>query len=98
MEIVVSICSRQKSKDKAPLPAAQRYTGSHIKLVEAVARERGAPFWILSGKLGLVEAREIVEEYDYLLTDDAVDGLAQEIGAGLAYGGVRRILFYTKDK
>lgn len=98
--IVCSICSREKSKDPKPLPARERYTGSHIKLVENIALEQRAQFFILSGKFGLLHAQERIEFYDFLLTEEGVSFLAARVLRQIVWLPfvVGEIQFYTKDK
>lgn len=98
MEIVCSICSRAKDQDPRHLPARQRYIGSHIAKIEAIAREMEKEFFVLSGVHGLVSADEVVPYYDHLLTDDEVDGISESINRQLAHWGIRNITFFTKGK
>ena len=98
--IVCSICSREKNKDQKPLPARERYVGSHIKLVESIALEQGAQFFILSGKFGLLHAQERIEPYNFLLTEEGVKFLAARVFRQIVRLSfpVSEIQFYTKNK
>ena len=93
--IACSVCSRQKNEDPDPLPARERYTGSHVRYVESVAK---APLYILSGKYGLLEANDPVEYYDYRLTDGDVSALVRVIGTQLEREGIQEVIFYSKSK
>lgn len=96
--IVCSICSKVKSTEAGKLPARQRYQGSHIGKVEAIALEQGVPFFILSGRFGLLAADEGVESYDYLLIEEDVQRLADEIQVKLYEHKIGVVHFYTKLK
>lgn len=96
--IVCSICSRQKSQEAGVLPARQRYLGTHVAAVGLEAQKQGLPFFILSGRFGLVPADEPIPDYDYLLAREAVPELAHRISGQLVRHGVQGIHFYTKDK
>ncbi len=98
--IVCSICSREKNKDPKPLPACERYVGSHIKLVEQIALAQGSQFFILSGKFGLLHAQERIGFYDFLLTVGGVKTLATVVFRQIIRLSfpVSEIQFYTKNK
>ena len=98
--IVCSICSREKAANPEPLPARERYVGSHIKLVETIALEQGAQFFILSGKFGLLHAQERIEPYNFLLTEEGVKFLATRVFRQIVRLPfvVSEIQFYTKNK
>jgi hypothetical protein len=96
--IVCSICSKVKSSEEGLVPARKRYQGSHIAKVEAMALEQGAPFFILSGKFGLLAGDDGVRNYDYLLADDGVQELTDKIQAKLYEHKIGVVYFYTKLK
>ena len=96
--IICCVCSRSKNNSVAAIPAKERYAGSHVATVGAMAQAMGMPFYILSGVHGLVAANELVGLYDHLLTADEVTRLATQIGAQLRELGVKEVNFYTKRK
>ena len=96
--VVVSICSRQKSDEPGGVPARLRYKGSHIAKVEEAARAQRLPFFVLSGKLGLLHSDGLIEPYDYRLEPVGVPGLVQDLREQLKKGGIGEIRFYTKRK
>ena len=51
---LVTYCSKEKRKDKTPLPAVERYLSERIQRVWAWARSEDRPMLILSGLLGLI--------------------------------------------
>ena len=80
------------------LPASQRYIGEHIAKTEKIAKESALPFFILSGKYGLLPAGEKIQNYDYYLEMDAVDDLAKVVEAQLKEFDISEIAFYTEGK
>src|SRR3990167_2674119 len=98
--IVCSICSREKAAGPEPLPARERYSGSHIKLVEDIALEQGVQFFILSGKFGLLHAQERIGPYDFKLTEEGVGFLTARVFRQIVRLPfvIDEIQFYTKNK
>lgn len=98
MEAVCTICSREKDPELTFIPAHQRYRGDHIALVRQFAREKGMPFFILSGKFGLTHEDDMVPHYDYLLTPHDVEALIPTVEAQLMGHGLRKLWLYHKPK
>ena len=98
MVIAVTICSKHKDENTELLPARERYISEHIKKTEAIAEETGLPFYILSGKHGLLAAHEPVSNYDQYLELDAVDDLVVIVESQLRKLGVTEVDFYMEDK
>ena len=98
MKLVATICSRQKDDSLELLPAHQRYTGEHIANTEKIAKNLGLPFFILSGKYGLLPANEKIPNYDYYLEASAVDDLAKVVEEQLRKFNINEIDFCTEGK
>lgn len=98
MEIACTICSREKDPEQKPIPAHKRYLGDHVARVRRIAYEKDLPFFLLSGKLGLVYEDDMVPYYDYLLQEQDVERLIRKVRKQLASRGVHRLWFYTKEK
>lgn len=96
--IVCSICSRKKSRVRELIPARERYLGSHIDIAAKAAGTENLPFFILSGKFGLLAAGEVVVNYDYLLINKDVARLANRVAKQLSRMGTREVRFYTKTR
>ncbi len=96
--VVCSICSRAKALIERPIPARQRYQGSHIALVEKEARKSHQSFFILSGVYGLVAANEEVPYYDHLLSPEEVPVLAEKMTQQIRMWSIDEIHFFTKTK
>ena len=80
------------------MPAEDRYTGEHIAQVKLIARESKNPFYILSGKYGLIFASDKVPYYDYYLEDSAVEALIEKVFRKIQNENITEIEFYSEDK
>ena len=98
MNIAVTICSKHKDENTELLPARERYISEHIKKTEAIAKETGLPFFILSGKHGLLAAEDPVPNYDQYLELEAVDDMVTVVEKQLRDAGVREVDYYMEDK
>lgn len=97
MKIVATICSRKKDPNTDLLSARLRYLGEHVGRVSAIAADTNTPFYILSGKYGLISADEKIPDYDYLLTEDAVEELSEMIAQQIREAGITEIAFYSES-
>jgi hypothetical protein len=98
MKIIVTICSNKKNTTSDELTAAKRYTSSRIKRVKSIAKRRGLPFFILSGKYGLIAKDEIVPYYDHLLSEDEVDAITLLVIKQVQSAAVTSIELYAKPR
>lgn len=98
MKIISTICSRYKNETSELLPAGDRYVGSHIAQVKAVAHDLKIPFYFLSGKYGLISEDTKIPYYDYYLEDDAVDALVRVVASQIHEEKISEIEFYSEDK
>lgn len=98
MKIICTICSKVKLEDGKLLPARMRYTAPHISVVEKIAQEQDAPFYILSGKYGLISGDLKIPNYDYYLEPSATGILSQKIANQLKECGITEIHFYKEKK
>ncbi len=62
---ICTLCSRDKNEEVGLLPARERYVSERIRNVERIANELGVPFYIVSGKFGLLQADELIPYYDH---------------------------------
>ena len=74
------------------------YSREHISRVEAIASRLQHPFFILSGLLGLIPSSMSIPNYDFLLTDEWVENLAQKLSRQLRCYEIVHVLFYSKNK
>ncbi|MFA5966977.1 MAG: hypothetical protein WC805_00460 [Patescibacteria group bacterium] len=95
-KIVCTICSGHKSTLPGLIPAYLRYASSRIDLVHSISDQQKLPFFILSGKYGLINANQSIPYYDHLLLADEVEHLAEIVKVQLKGGNWKSIDFYVK--
>lgn len=98
MKIICTICSKHKREDVELLPARVRYTSPHIQFTEEKSKEFGLPFFILSGKYGIISADREIPNYDYYLEMSKAEELSKAIGEQLRIEKITEIDFYTEQK
>lgn len=99
MQVISTICSRNKSTLSGKIPAVERYQAPYIEKVAAIARYNGKPFFILSGLFGLVESTQPLERYDYVLPSTVVPRLASLVDGQMKKAGIECVtLYYEGDK
>ncbi|MGB1050899.1 MAG: DUF6884 domain-containing protein [Chitinophagales bacterium] len=96
MKIHATYCSAEKSSTPREIPAIERYTSRRIQWVNQRAQRHGEAFFILSGKYGLIKAEEEIDNYDYLLTSDALNEHTQLLSRQLSNLGIQRVTFFTR--
>ena len=98
MKIICTICSRRKKEDSDLLPARERYSGDHIKLVKDIARKSKLPLYFLSGRYGLISGNTMIPYYDYYLEDAVVNTLTKLVVDQIKENKISEIEFYAEDK
>ncbi|MBL4644364.1 MAG: hypothetical protein JKX80_00680 [Candidatus Pacebacteria bacterium] len=98
MKAICTICSRKKNDGAELIPARVRYAGDHIKTTADIAEESNLPFFILSGKYGLISSEEKIPDYDYYLEEQAVDSLAQTVAKQLKERDITELVLHTEGK
>ncbi|MEK7068678.1 MAG: DUF6884 domain-containing protein [Patescibacteria group bacterium] len=98
MKIVCTICSRVKSEESVVLPAQERYLAPHIAQAKVFAEMLELPYYILSGKFGLVRADEPVPYYDHRLKEDEIDRVAGWVMSRIAQDKITHINFCAEQK
>jgi hypothetical protein len=93
------VCSKEKSSERKPIQAIQRYQSEHIQMVYAKAKKAHAGFRILSGKYGLLKPRDKIEWYDQRLTATRARDpkLIQKIKRQLQNQKIKTVTFFTKN-
>jgi hypothetical protein len=90
-------CSKQKSTDEGEIPAIQRYLSQRIAQVNLRATIDGCPFFILSGKYGIIPSDYPLPYYDHRLSVDEVEAMASRVGGQLQAFGVKEIHYFSND-
>ena len=96
MKIHATYCSAEKSRTPGEIPAIERYTSRRIQWVNKRAQKHGEAFFIVSGKYGLIQAKEKIAYYDYLLTSDALEKHIQLLSQQLRKLGIQQVTFFIR--
>ncbi len=96
-KIALTICSKRKREDKELLPAQTRYTGAHIEKASRIAEKKELPFFILSGKYGLIPATSKIPYYDKYLEMGEAEDLAKTVKDQILNFGISSIEFFIED-
>ena len=96
MKIHATYCSAEKSSVPKEIPAIVRYTSRRIHWVNERAQRHGEDFFIVSGKYGLIQAKEKIAYYDYLLTSDALNKHIQLLSRQLSKLGIHQVTFFAR--
>jgi len=94
--IVVTACAANKSNE--PKPARELYKSTRIKKVDEICRRYNVPFYILSGKYGLICGDEIIEPYEQKMDFTRAVGLISDITNKLLFlkeHGLEEVVFYA---
>lgn len=98
MDIICTICSKNKDTRKEPLQAYKRYKNKRINKVREIAIENNSPFYILSGKYGLISELTLVNYYDQLLTENLIESVIHKVCEQIKTNGIKKISFYIENK
>jgi hypothetical protein len=94
MEVLCTICCKEKRTDPGLLPAVDRYRSERIAFVHRESLRLGKPLLIFSGKFGLLPEQHPIPWYDIKLTLEAVPGMVSLVSEQIEASGVTRITFY----
>jgi hypothetical protein len=98
MRTIVTICSKNKDGSTGDIAAYLRYKSNRINEVMKVATKKKLPFFILSGKYGLIKHDQPIPFYNHLLVNEETDRLAKIISDQIINYGINSITFYAKPK
>jgi hypothetical protein len=98
MKCIATICSKKKDENTELLPAHLRYLAPHVEQTYNKAEGSNLPFYILSGKYGLIGGEEQIPYYDYYLEADKVEELSIKVAEQIEKEGITDMDFYFEDK
>ena len=98
MKIICTTCSKEKVEESATLPAWKRYVSPRINSIREIAHASNLPFFILSGKMGLIHEDAHITYYDYILTESDVERLVPLVKEQIEKNKITHIIFYSKPK
>lgn len=94
MEIYCTTCCKAKSKDLKPLKAIDRYISERIKSISKKSKIDEVPFFILSGKIGLIKEDAKIMYYDLPLENDRVEEMVKKVVVQLKHYKITKIHFF----
>jgi len=97
MEVFCTYCSFSKSEEAGEIPAIRRYQSPRIVQVYSAANQLGIPFFIFSGKYGLISPSEPIPYYDHLLSPDEVPAMAETVAGQIGDFGITGIVYFTRS-
>ena len=98
MHLLLTICSADKDPSPEPLPAWKRYRSTRISELYRRSHREGLPLYILSGKLGLVAAEDMIPFYDHRLTMGEVAGLGATLAQRLQDLQASEVTFVARSR
>lgn len=96
MKVYCTYCSSAKDHSKGLLPAIERYRSERIRSIHAEARKAKIPFFILSGKYGLLQADTPIPDYDHLLQPSEAQRHSTFVADRLKELGVTSLSFFHR--
>lgn len=93
--VYVTFCCAEKDESQDLLPAVDRYLSARIKNVHNRAKTTGVPFYIFSGKFGLVYERDRIPWYDHLLTPSEIESHSQLVASQLREKKIRKVVCFS---
>ena len=95
MKIYSTYCSAKKDENPELLPAIDRYISGRMIVVSSLSKSDKCPFFIFSGKYGMLQAEDEIPYYDHLLIEEEVREHAHLVATQLEHFGIKTIDFYT---
>ncbi len=92
--LVITGCSKEKSRRSGKLAAIERYRSERIAVVQRLAALKSTEFRIFSGKHLLLKADDPIAYYDQRLEKRAVSGLISKVVAQLKAIAPNKVVFY----
>lgn len=94
MTVFCTYCTYKKNQSSIPTPAVELYNSKRIDSCYKAAKHLGLPFYILSGKYGLLDAVENISYYDHLLIEKEVEDHAKIVAKQIQNNNIARIVFF----
>ena len=90
-------CSANKKHSTSPIPAIELYKSQRIAIVYSLAEVENSRFVTLSGKYGLVDAQQEIEEYDHLLSASEVEHHSDIVASQIKEKNISEIIFFMNS-
>ena len=95
MLIYCTYCSAEKQSTKKPIPAIDLYQSTRIQDVHQMASKANLPFFIFSGKHGLIAPHQPVAWYDHLMQKEAISTHAEFLAKQIHSLNILAIHFFS---
>lgn len=95
VKVFCTTCCKEKKKDIGLLPANERYLSERIDFVFNKSEEQQTPFFILSGKYGLIPSDHKIPFYDKKLEKKEVSNMLDLVVGQLRKYDIDEIHFYA---
>ncbi len=93
-----TICSKEKNLSSELLPAIHRYENERIKFVFKKSLDKKIPFFILSGKYGLLNPYTEIPYYDQRLLMEDIDNILKLVNSQVIEFGINEMTFWANDR
>ncbi len=94
MTIFCTYCTGNKNQSANTMRTLDLYISNRIASTHIAATSLGLPFYILSGKYGLVDAEQHISHYDQRLSQEAVAKHAHTLAKQIQHIGINKIVFF----
>ncbi|MDB5260005.1 MAG: hypothetical protein JWN37_236 [Candidatus Nomurabacteria bacterium] len=98
MKAICTICSEQKLKNTESLPIWKKYQSLRILEVRNIANSLLMPFFLISGKFGLINEDEQIGYYDHMLVEHEAPALAKLLKLQIKENNITELHFYAKPR
>ena len=97
MKTYCTYCSAKKDNSSRELPALKRYKSNRITSIYDLAIKSKIPFYILSGKYGILHPEDTIPYYDTLLKPTKIIDHSNTVAKQLKNLGISELIFYLKS-
>jgi hypothetical protein len=98
MQIILTICSKEKTQSTELQPAILRYLSKRISDVQVIAEREKVPFYIFSGKFGVIRADTPIPYYEKQVQLEDIPALSDLLIRQFETERIDAITFYAKDR
>ena len=95
MLIFCTYCSAEKNRTDTPIAAIDLYKSTRIEAVHQMALHANRPFFIFSGKHGLIAPDQSIAWYDHLLRKESISKHAQFLAKQIQSLNISAIHFFS---
>ncbi len=97
MKILATYCSALKNETVELVASHKRYKSNRIESIRIKAQNLAIPFFILSGKFGLIRSDQPIPYYDHLLVMAEVESHSKLVAEQIKEAGISKIEFFSRS-